>query len=272
MNTSALAQAPVAELSTSRHAELVVRVIESAASVQRRHQFFVWAQSYLQMLLPHDVSVCAAYQRDSRELVFDTFHNVPVSTELLAVLGNGQSGLMRELVRLWVSRGASVLLAEVAGLEARVPMGDLAPLRQGGITELLVHAVARPQRPAELESLFVLAASGRGWQPQHCEHLQLLLPHLHTTYVRTQGNERELGAPGVEPPPLPAQTPRATPVTTRERQILRWVREGKTNAEIAIALEISPLTVKNHVQKILRKLTAANRAQAVALAIQQNLL
>jgi DNA-binding CsgD family transcriptional regulator len=50
------------------------------------------------------------------------------------------------------------------------------------------------------------------------------------------------------------------------------MREGKTNAEIAEVLAISPLTVKNHVQRILRKLDAANRAQAVGLAIQRNLL
>jgi len=37
-------------------------------------------------------------------------------------------------------------------------------------------------------------------------------------------------------------------------------------------LNISPFTVKNHVQKILRKLGAANRAQALACAMNQHLL
>lgn len=61
-------------------------------------------------------------------------------------------------------------------------------------------------------------------------------------------------------------------VTDRERQILAWMREGKSNPQIGELLSISPLTVKNHVQKILRKLNAANRAQAVAHAISMNLL
>ena len=37
-------------------------------------------------------------------------------------------------------------------------------------------------------------------------------------------------------------------------------------------LSISPLTVKNHIQKILRKLQASNRAQAVSKAIAMKLL
>jgi DNA-binding CsgD family transcriptional regulator len=50
----------------------------------------------------------------------------------------------------------------------------------------------------------------------------------------------------------------------REVEILRWMQKGKSNAEIAQILSISQLTVKNHVQKILRKLGAHNRTQAVA--------
>jgi DNA-binding NarL/FixJ family response regulator len=50
------------------------------------------------------------------------------------------------------------------------------------------------------------------------------------------------------------------------------VREGKSNPQIGLHLGISPLTVKNHVQKLLHKLGATNRAQAVAIAMAQHLL
>ena len=58
----------------------------------------------------------------------------------------------------------------------------------------------------------------------------------------------------------------------REVQVLNWVRNGKTNQEIAMILDISPLTVKNHMQKILRKLNVSNRAQAVAKAIAARIM
>ena len=48
------------------------------------------------------------------------------------------------------------------------------------------------------------------------------------------------------------------------RAKLNWVSEGRTNSEIAEILTISSFTVKNHVQRILKKLDAANRAEAVA--------
>ncbi len=63
---------------------------------------------------------------------------------------------------------------------------------------------------------------------------------------------------------------RLTPLTDREREILLWVRGGLSNQQIGEKLGISALTVKNHVQKILRKLGAANRAQAVAVAMTMN--
>jgi len=56
-------------------------------------------------------------------------------------------------------------------------------------------------------------------------------------------------------------------ITERETEILRHVQMGKSNDEIAHLLNISPLTVKNHVQKILQKLNVNNRAHAVAKAI-----
>jgi DNA-binding CsgD family transcriptional regulator len=42
------------------------------------------------------------------------------------------------------------------------------------------------------------------------------------------------------------------------------VRNGKTNFEIGMILDISAFTVKNHLQRIFRKLDVVNRAQAVA--------
>jgi DNA-binding CsgD family transcriptional regulator len=53
-------------------------------------------------------------------------------------------------------------------------------------------------------------------------------------------------------------------LTEREEQILQWISEGKTNAEIALIVGISSFTVKNHAQRIFRKLGVTNRIEAVA--------
>lgn len=61
-------------------------------------------------------------------------------------------------------------------------------------------------------------------------------------------------------------------LTDRELEILALLAEGLTNAEIAQQSTISTSTAKHHVRAILSKLGAANRAEAVALAMQYDLI
>lgn len=61
-------------------------------------------------------------------------------------------------------------------------------------------------------------------------------------------------------------------LSARELEILSSMARGATNAEIATRLVISSNTVKTHVRKILGKLNASNRAEAVARALDQGLL
>jgi DNA-binding NarL/FixJ family response regulator len=62
------------------------------------------------------------------------------------------------------------------------------------------------------------------------------------------------------------------PLTTREIQVLRHLALGLSNREIGQSLEISVETVKEHVQNILRKLSAADRTEAAVRAIKAGLV
>ena len=61
-------------------------------------------------------------------------------------------------------------------------------------------------------------------------------------------------------------------LTQRGVEILRMVSRGKTSQEIADNLRISEVTVKWHVGNSMRKLGAASRAEAVAIALRQGIL
>jgi DNA-binding NarL/FixJ family response regulator len=61
-------------------------------------------------------------------------------------------------------------------------------------------------------------------------------------------------------------------LTLREIQILELLSEGKSNKEIAALLSISDETVKTHLKRLYDKLGAADRAQAAAIALRQNLI
>jgi two-component system NarL family response regulator len=61
-------------------------------------------------------------------------------------------------------------------------------------------------------------------------------------------------------------------LTRREIQVLQFVADGNGNKEIAVALSISEGTVKTHVSSILAKLDAADRTQAVTIALRRGIL
>jgi DNA-binding NarL/FixJ family response regulator len=61
-------------------------------------------------------------------------------------------------------------------------------------------------------------------------------------------------------------------LTPRELEVLHLLAQGLKQAEIAARLVISPKTVGGHVEHILGKLGAHSRAEAVAVAYQQNLV
>lgn len=61
-------------------------------------------------------------------------------------------------------------------------------------------------------------------------------------------------------------------LTEREIEMLRWTSFGKTYGEVAMIVGLSRHTVKNHVQRILKKLHCSNAAHAVRLGFEQGLL
>ncbi|MEW6066958.1 MAG: LuxR C-terminal-related transcriptional regulator [Nitrospirota bacterium] len=61
-------------------------------------------------------------------------------------------------------------------------------------------------------------------------------------------------------------------ISPREKEVLKWVREGKSTWDISVILGISERTVKFHVKNIMQELDAVNRSQAVAIAVQLRLI
>ncbi|MFC9625096.1 response regulator [Streptomyces sp. NPDC056930] len=64
----------------------------------------------------------------------------------------------------------------------------------------------------------------------------------------------------------------ASPLTDRERDVLRTAADGSTNAEIAAALHLSQGTVRNYLSMAIQKMAARNRAEAVRIAREKGWL
>ena len=59
------------------------------------------------------------------------------------------------------------------------------------------------------------------------------------------------------------------PLTTREREILKFIAEGKSNKKVASLLNISIRTVEHHRENIMHKLNLKNIAELIKYAIQK---
>ena len=67
--------------------------------------------------------------------------------------------------------------------------------------------------------------------------------------------------------PLSPQNLLLASLTTREREILYWLREGKRNSEIATILGLSPHTVRHYLEKIYSKIGVETRVAAALVQV-----
>lgn len=104
----------------------------------------------------------------------------------------------------------------------------------------------------------------------------LLAPEVTRRVIERMTTEQDsYPAPVASPSTAPADAAAATALdvlTTREREVLRFVARGLSNAEIANELVVGEATVKSHVSACLSKLHLRDRVQAVVLAYEAGLV
>ena len=109
----------------------------------------------------------------------------------------------------------------------------------------------------------VLNRRGLDFDERDRERLDVLRPHLAFLYGQAR---RTIAPPSGDlpavPPPAP---PDASPpgLTLREAEVMHWLARGKTDADIAALLSISPRTVQKHLEHVYVKLGVETRTAAV---------
>jgi len=239
---------------------LVDRVRESL-HIKSHLQLLLWLQGEFQSSLPHQIFI-AAWGDFSRGLVqHDVVSAIPaVRTGQIA---NGDiSRFIGHLFERWIDHGTTPFGARFEGLDLRPKTAGRAELEAfKGMKSVLVHGI-RDVRGRH-DCLYVFLNEDPVVAPSSLDSLRIILPFVDTALRQVAHLPSQLATqtPSHEEAPL-AQTDLL--LSKRELEIMDWVRMGKTNHEIGIILNISTFTVKNHLQRVFRKLDVTNRAQAAS--------
>jgi transcriptional regulator EpsA len=245
-----------ARLNDSEREALLLN-IDVSLRVHTRPQLFSWVQGAMQSLIPHEVMVCGLQEGRQAAMRVDSFSTAPVDGAKLNEMFQQDLSLVPHLIKLWEDNRCQAVTCETE--RGPFASGALArELARLGVSSVLAHGTHDAQ--GYMTSFFVFACRPGTLTNKQTYLADLVVPYLHAAWVRTQVTW-PLDRAGAN---KPAKTGLLTP---REQQILQWIYHGKSNIEIGMILDISPLTVKNHVQKTLRKLNVLNRTQAVGKAL-----
>ncbi|MFF7866798.1 response regulator [Streptomyces qaidamensis] len=214
---------------------------------------------------------------DDQALLRSAFRVLVDSEPDMEVVGEASDGA--EAVRLAKEQQADVVLMDIRmpgtdGLAATRMISadpDLADVRVVILTTFEVDDyvvqslragasgfLGKGSEPEELLSAIRIAAGG-----------QALLSPAATTGLIARFLATDDPADGDRDP---ARGERLDSLTVREREVLVQVAGGHSNDEIAERLEVSPLTVKTHVNRAMAKLGARDRAQLVVTAYESGLV
>ena len=242
--------------------ESIVLNLDASLRVHARAHFFSWTQGLLQSLIRHELLICALCHGKPPAFRADGFSMTTPDPSTFSDLFLRDAAVAPTLLKAWEERRYQPVIFDCSPSN---PLGNGAftrELERLGANQLLVHGVHDADGRAI--SLFIFACRPASVGSRQAYLAQLLAPSLHAAWVRTQLQRRaESGGERVQG---------GSVLTVRELDILKWIYLGKSNFEIGAILKISPLTVKNHVQKILRKLNVVNRTQAIGKSLELRIL
>jgi DNA-binding CsgD family transcriptional regulator len=183
---------------------------------------------------------------------------------MCSVVGQPRSGNLGPEGRAWLAR----LEAAASCLAGRGDAGKWAAAAEAfGYGAVYEQAICRWHEAEALLAADTEAAAAL--EAAHAVAVRLGAIPLRDA-VRDLAHRARVELAGVEPA-APARTV-TDPLTDRERDVLERVALGRTNRQVGEELYISEKTVSVHLSRVMAKLGASRRAEAVAIAYDRGLL
>ena len=248
--------------------------MQDSLTVRRHLDLFHWLHGDFQNFLPHDILITAWGDFNLGLVHMDVVSKMPGirTTEV-----DRQDILPFLLARFkrWIDSERVALSTQINDQTFQFKSGKPETDLEKAIMQMrtcLVQGI-KDERGRH-DCLYVALSSSQKVDQRASHAMELLLPYIDTALRQVAHlpvqypdlpelkSEIDTGEDALE---SPSMQERGEPgLSLREQEIMHWVCMGKTNPEIGQILDISYFTVKNHLQRMFRKLDVMNRAQAVA--------
>jgi transcriptional regulator EpsA len=233
---------------TAGEGEKFLRLVSQTLRVRRHYELFQLLQREVQYFIPHQILISAWGDFLGPNLTLDVVSALP-GVRTNRIEGCDIDGVLKSLYLRWLTHGRQPVLLDRIAIQGLMQRGCDCALHRSfkDMRSAVVHG--NHDARSGTDSLYLVANSADVMRQGESERFPFLvdsvIAQIEIGFRRVAG----LRTPGS--------------LSAREEEILAWVAEGKTNSEISRILAISSFTVKNHVQRIIRKLGASNRTEAV---------
>lgn len=237
------------------------KVVHDAVNIRNRYELLQWLQGDIQSYLPHEIMIAA----------WSDFHLGLIRHDIVSTLPGVRTEhynadllhpFLRQMFDHWVVIGKRSF-SLVSGKTGLTLEGSDIKCTLGGALKSIRSSIDHG------------ISDERGRHDCPCVMLSTRVKHDELAHNAMQSLLPYIDAALRQVAHLPRQTEKRKPqecaaeigdesLSSREIEIMIRVRQGKTNSEIAQILDISADRVKNHLQRVFKKLGVFNRTQAVS--------
>ena len=244
-------------MATSTDDTTLIRLLESLDSIITGDQLTAWTRDALQPVFPHGAFICGMGRVHSTGVAPVKFFASNFPIDYVQTLTQPDGLLLAPVMKNWLDSGEVQLLDTEGPVDASLDSGWLEHFKASGLQNIAAYGVCGLSRQSV--SYFSFHQIPRPLGDGHRRWLKILVPHMHIALLRIlhkiKADKRAIST--------------GKTLTARELEVLTWVCDGKSSAEIAAILGLACRTVRNQIQSTLVKLRVSNRSQAVAKAIKK---
>lgn len=253
---------------TEEHRAIFLDIIEESLRITHKPHLFNWLQHGFQYLIGHDVMVYGIRPIENKQYEFNYFTTtLDFSDSHFEKSLQKDSGIIHQAIKIWQDFNKPVFVsADLPNNEfPGYSVHNVSPheMQASELKHFVVHGFGDSR--SDVSSVVVFGRMNAPINALTAHFLELIMPPLHCALLKVYANRYAMQS-------FATQDAMIKTITKREVEVLEWLNTGKTNWEISEILAISPTTVKNHVQNIIRKLGVENRSQAAMKGLSLGLI